>query len=381
MRVAIVSPEFPPDIGGIETYAWEFTRELVSRGHQVTVFTSRHSQGEVDIPGVEVRPVLRCRRRLDSLAMARHQADVWHVMNAAYAWLALEGKHTVVSVHGNDFLRPYLSVAMPDLRLLPGGWRLAGVEPGWLRALGAWRTFRLMQRALPRAHHVMANSRYTEQSLLEQNPACAGRTSVAWVGVGPHFFDVARRPASDGVKRLITVCRLSEPRKNVDKVLQALAQLKPTYAFVYTVVGDGHDRRRLEALARDLGLAERVRFAGFVDRKALTDLYAEADLLLMASSIIPGSHEGFGIAYIEAAACGVPSLAARLAGAVEAVSDGASGVFVDEPDVASIVAKLKQFLDGSLKFDADRCRAFARQFTYARVVDHALQRYGVGADG
>ena len=381
MHIAIVSPEFPPDFGGIETYAWEFTRELACRGHQVTVFTGRHALGEANLPGVEIRPVLRLRRHLDSAALAGQEADVWHVMNAAYAWLALEGKNTVVSVHGNDFLRPYLPVGMPDLSSLPGGWRLAGHEPGWLRAFGDRRTARLVQRTLPRARHLIANSHYTEQALLRQNPACAGRTSVAWVGVSAHFFDVTHRPATDGVKRLITVCRLAEPRKNVERVLQALARLKSSHEFLYTVVGDGHDRSRLEALTQELGLSDRVCFAGSVSPDALMDVYAEADLLVMASSIAPGSHEGFGIVYVEAAASGVPSLAARLAGAAEAVSDGVSGMFVDEPTVESLTAKLGHFFDGTLTFDPDQCREFARRFSYARVVDHALRHYAPAGHG
>lgn len=375
MRIAIVSPEFPPDIGGIETYAWEFTRELASRGHQVTVFTRRHAEGEADLPGVSIRPVLRLRRALDSGALAGYQADVWHVMNAAYSWLALEGKNTVVSVHGNDFLRPYVPMATPNLSFLPGGWKLAGQEPKWLRKVGIRRTADLVRRALPRARHVITNSRYTEQTLLEQNPACVGRTSVAWVGVGAHFFDVAHRPANDGIKRLITVCRLSEPRKNVDGVLQALARLKSELDFRYTIVGDGHDRPRLEALAQDLGLVNQVRFAGFVNRDELLACYAEADLMVLASSIIPGSHEGFGIVYLEAAASGVPSLAARLAGAAEAVEEGVSGAFVTTPEVSELTAMLRKTLTGAVKFDPEACRGFAHRFAWARVVDHALQHY------
>ena len=59
MHIAIVSPEFPPDIGGVETYAREFVTELARRGHDVTVFTVRHPQGEVALPGVRIEPVLK----------------------------------------------------------------------------------------------------------------------------------------------------------------------------------------------------------------------------------------------------------------------------------------------------------------------------------
>lgn len=375
MHIAIVSPEFPPDIGGIETYSYEFTRELATRGHQITVFTCRHAAGEVELPGVTVHPLLRLRRSLDSPALAPFSAEVWHVMNAAYSWLALEGRKTVISVHGNDFLRPYLPVATPDFGRLPLVWRWTRSTPGWLKTWGFWRTTRLVRQALPHAHHLITNSRYTERALLEQYPQCRGKTSVGFVGVGAHFFDVPRQPATDGIPRFITVCRLSEPRKNVDRVLQALAPLKESHAFRYTVIGDGSDRPRLERLASELGLADRVDFTGFIARNELLGHYSRADLFVLASSIIPGSFEGFGIVYLEAAASGVPSVAARQAGAAEAVGEGKSGFFVEQPEVEQLRAALQRFLKGEATFKFEACRAFAREFSWAKVVDHALFWY------
>jgi len=140
-------------------------------------------------------------------------------------------------------------------------------------------------------------------------------------------------------------------------------------------VGDGHDRARLERLTVDLHLEERVRFTGFVSRNELLDSYAHSDLMVLASGVIPGSHEGFGIVYLEAAASGVPSLAARLAGAAEAVDEGKSGMYVEEPTVEALTDALGRFLGGQIRFDPGACRNFARRFTWARVVDHALQYY------
>ena len=98
--------------------------------------------------------------------------------------------------------------------------------------------------------------------------------------------------------------------------------------------------------------------------------------MVLASSIISGSHEGFGIVYLEAAASGVPSLAARLAGAAEAIDEGRSGMYVEEPTVEALAGALDKFLDGRSQFDAESCRDFARRFTWAKVVDHCLPYYG-----
>lgn len=375
MHIAVVSPEFPPVIGGVETYAYEYCKALVVLGHRVTVYTRRHLHGPPRIEGIDVKPILRMRLHEDRRALAGEKADAWHAMNAACAWLVEGHPGLVVSVHGNDFLRPYYPLVQPDWKRLPGGWWIEPRQPRWLRPLWINRTAWMMQRDLPKARRILANSQYTEQALLTRLPACAGRTSVGYVGVAEKFFGIERQTQPDGIKHLLTVCRLSEPRKNVESVLRALAKLRGDFNFRYAIIGDGVDRARLQALTDDLGLADRVEFAGFVSEAELHAHYAQADLFILASSIIPNSHEGFGIVYLEAAASGVPSLAARLAGAAEAVEENASGMFVEEPTTDAIESALRQFLNGSMHFDSGACRNFARRFTWRRVVECALPYY------
>lgn len=375
LRVGIVATEFPPDLGGIETYASEFARELVNRGHEVHVFTLRHAHGEASLPGMKIWPVLSRRRYLDSPVLREHCMDVWHIMNAAYAWVALEMAPVIVSVHGNDFLRPYIPVGCPDFGWLPDFLRFSKFGR-WLEArAGMALTERLVERSLPNAHHIVTNSAYTKTVLLEKIKGCENKTSVGLVGVSDDFFDHVRVEDSNCVSRLITVCRLSEPRKNVDMVLRALAELKDEYVFTYTIVGDGPLRQGLEQLTRELGLTDRVIFKGFVSSPELKRLLSASGLFVLTSSIIPGSHEGFGIAYLEANACGTPVLAARLAGAVEAVKEGVSGIFVEEPAVSAIKDAVKSVMDGEVDIDGDVRKAFARGFTWEKVVDHALQYY------
>lgn len=375
MKIAIVSPEFPPDIGGVETYAFEFSRELVRQGHDVVVFTRRHAEGEINVPGLEVIPGLSHAQDLDSQLFATRQADVWHALNAGYAWIALTGRPTVVTVHGNDFLDAYIPCAPFSLERLPLVWRLAGrlnplLMPIWLR-----RGHNLLPRAFAASRHILSNSCYTEKVFLERFPACRGKTTVAYVGVSERFFSIPRAPRSGGPIRLLTVCRLSEPRKNVAVVLDALGRLRERYDFEYVVAGDGHLRDALARQAERLGLGDRVRFAGRVSDAELTALYAAADLFVLTASIVPGSHEGFGIVYLEAAASGLPSLAARLAGAAEAVGEGESGFFVESPDVESLCQALDHFMSGSIHFQPEACRAFARRFTWTTVASAALDAY------
>jgi phosphatidylinositol alpha-1,6-mannosyltransferase len=376
MHIGVVAPEYPPEVGGMQTYAVEFVRALSKRGFTVTVFT-RAGDGTCEaLPGVRVLRVLRERRRLDRPILDTPGIDAWHVMNACYAWLAEEAAPVVVSVHGNDFLAAYIPVERPALDRLPLLWRSAMLRPALESWLGRWLTRHSIARALPRARAILANSRYTGQVLEKRIPACSGKVIPAMVGVSPSFLAPSLAAKANQVPALITVCRLDEARKNVDLVLKALARLAGDFPFHYHVIGDGQERTALQALADQLGLRSRVTFHGRLAFDALRENLARADLFILTASISEGSHEGFGIAYIEANACGTPTLAARLAGAAEAVAEGQSGYFVDTPSVEGIEAALGRFLSGGIRFQPETCREFARRFSWDRVVDAALPYYG-----
>lgn len=376
MRIGIIAPEFPPEIGGMQTYAFEYIRELIKLGHEIVVFTQPHESGEVTISGASIYPVLKRRRKLDKHILNTPGIDIWHVMNACYSWIALEVEPVFISIHGNDFLRPYILVARPDLTSFRGAWRIQGIIFKLEVMLGQWLTNRLVRKSLPKAYHIIANSKYTENVFLKKFPRCKNITSAGMVGVANDYFKTELHAKNNSANfRLLTVCRLSEPRKNVDSVLRALSKLKERYNFTYTIVGDGYLRNELEKLSINLGINDRVEFKGFIPHDEIKNLFMISDLFVLASSISADSHEGFGIVYLEANACGTPVLAARLAGAIEAVDDGVSGLLVDKTDEESIYIALEKILSGKVQFDSKLCRRFAQKFTWSNVVKHTLQYY------
>ena len=379
-HIGVVSPEFPPDIGGVENYAYGYVQALVAMGYPVTVFTIAHPGGEVTMPGVSIRPVLKLRRSLDRKLIDDPSIDAWHAMNATYAWIAEDfSKPVVVSVHGNDFIGPYCPVLSPALYRLGPLWRWEKL----LRALEKkfdkhWKqkTALRLQGWLTEADLVLTNSLYTEKVLLEKIPGCKGKTLPALVGLDSFFLQVdIDSSAQQGPARLISITRLAEPRKNIHKVLEALARLKPDYEFNYTVIGDGYARQELEELAQRLGLADRVDFTGSLSRQALRQKLAESDLFILTASVLPTSHEGFGLVYLEAAACGVPSLAVEQAGAAEAVLPGVSGFFIPNAKTDSITEALRDFISGKQTFNSQQCRQFAEQFSWTSVVEKAIPIY------
>jgi phosphatidylinositol alpha-1,6-mannosyltransferase len=129
---------------------------------------------------------------------------------------------------------------------------------------------------------------------------------------------------------LLSVARLV-PRKGIDTVIASLPPVLAVHPTArYVVVGCGPDQPRLEQIARRLGVANHVQFVGDVSDELLPSRYASADVFLLPTRVIPEDDEieGFGIAYVEAAAAGVPSIAANVGGVADAVADGVTGLLV-----------------------------------------------------
>jgi phosphatidylinositol alpha-1,6-mannosyltransferase len=172
----------------------------------------------------------------------------------------------------------------------------------------------------------------TELGLEEMAPD----VRVVPLGTDPSVFrpglntDTVRSRYSLGQGRwLLTVARLAA-HKGIDTGLRVLAALRTEFPDLrYAIVGSGVQRTRLEALARDLGVEDRVRFLGHVHEADLPALYNCAEVYLGLSRTVALMAEGFGIALTEASACGLPVLGGLSGGIPDAVRDGETGFLVD----------------------------------------------------
>lgn len=225
--------------------------------------------------------------------------------------------------------------------------------PMWLQLHGweAWRQPSRAERwAAERARLITSVSRYTRRRFLSAVGIDPSRVRVLPNTVDPAFSPGLKsnalldRYGLRGKFVVLTVGRLDphERCKGHDKIIKALPEIMRTFAnVVYVVVGDGHDRVRLEALARDLGVEDAVLFAGRVEPDELPDFYRLADLFVM-----PSTQEGFGIVFLEAAATGLRAVGGNADGSVDALADGALGTIVDPDDATALVAAVKQGLGG-----------------------------------
>lgn len=208
--------------------------------------------------------------------------------------------------------------------------------PLWLQLHGieAWAPrLSLTRRIISQARIATSISRFTRKRFLSWAPINPVKVKVLPCTCseafrpGPKPSLLVNRYHLAGKKVLLTTGRLSsaERYKGHDKIIEQLpVLLKEHPDLVYMVVGDGDDRDRLRALAEKLGVAERVIFAGEVSEADLPDYYRLADFFAM-----PSTGEGFGIVFLEAAASGLPILAANAGGSPDPLLDGKAGLLVN----------------------------------------------------
>jgi phosphatidylinositol alpha-1,6-mannosyltransferase len=182
---------------------------------------------------------------------------------------------------------------------------------------------------------------------------------------------------------IITVARLV-PHKGQDMGIRALAQLSRDFPELrYIMVGEGHDELRLRAIARELGVMDKVGFVGPMRDDELPEAYATSTIYLGASRVDKEINvEGFGISFLEAAASGIPSVAGDSGGVRSAVRDGETGIVVRPSDPDAISDAIRSLLLNPEKrkqmgsaarravethYNWDRVARDTREFTYSVV--------------
>lgn len=234
----------------------------------------------------------------------------------------------------------------------------------------------LIKRAFSSAAAVLANSHNTRR-LLEGIGIPTEQIAVIHPGVDVGRFSpqvdgsaLRRRYAPNGEVLLVTVARLQR-RKGHDHAIAALAELRKHAPGVrYLIVGDGEERPRLEALAKEHGVSDLVSFTGAVPEADLSAYYAAADVFLHPNRVHEADSEGFGIVFLEAQATGKPVVGGRTGGVPETMVEGETGLLVGGEDVAETAAVLRRLVeDGGLRRrlgEAGR-RHVAEAFSWARA--------------
>jgi phosphatidylinositol alpha-1,6-mannosyltransferase len=372
IRHLLVTNDFPPKIGGIQSYLWELWRRLPPE--TTTVLTSPYA-GAATFDAEQPFHIERTREPV----LLPHPLLASRVRR-----LAVDvGAEAVV-------LDPALPLGLigPGLGL-PYATVLHGAEVTVPARLPVTR--RLLGRVLSRASLIISAGGYPER---EARRATASLPPVVTVppGVDTERFvplspgEKAAARARLGLARagplVVSVSRLV-PRKGMDVLIEAAASLARGGHgdLQVAIAGEGRDRARLDRLIRRTGAP--VRLLGRVPGADLADLYACADAFSLCCRARWGGleQEGFGIVFLEAAAAGVPSVAGESGGSAEAVRDGETGFVVSQPDDAMAVgAALEKLLsDPDLAGRQGRAarRRAVRDFSY----DGLALRLAAALDG
>jgi len=377
-RYLVITELFLPTKGGTAVWFDELYRRLGGKGtHIVTA----------DVPGAADHD-------------REHPNSVHRLSLARHAWLRPES----LAMYAKLFCKA-ISLAVTNRfeavhagRVLPEGLvglavaRLTG-RPLVVYAHGeeitTWRQpskFRAMRRVYRHADLVIANSEFTVEALSGLG-VDRGRVILVNPGVDLGRFrpglpvdDLRDRTLRQADQRLIlSVGRLSR-RKGFDHVVRALPLLAEHGVDAhYAVIGIGPDHDYLSALADELGVRDRLTLLGHVPPDDLPRWYNAADVFAMPNRDVDGDTEGFGMVFIEAAACGKPSVAGQAGGTGAAVVDGVTGLRVDGASAAAVAAALARLLTDTGLADRLGRQGYQRtaaEFGWERVAERvaALNR-------
>jgi phosphatidylinositol alpha-1,6-mannosyltransferase len=354
----LVTNDFPPKIGGIQSLLWEWWRRLPPESF--AVLTSPHRDAEAFDASQSYRV-----ERIKEFALLPHPVMVRRVNRLAAEFgadLVVLDPAVPLGVIG-----PYLDLPY-DVVLHGAEVTIPGRIPGTRAVLG---------HVLRNARHVIAAGSYPAA---EGERAAGQRLPITIVnpGVDTNRFvplsEEQRREARQhfglgaDAELVVSVSRLV-PRKGFDTLIRAAALLRPLRPQLQVAIaGAGRDQRRLKALADRL--AAPVVFLGRVPHADLPALYGCGDVFAMLCRNRWGGleQEGFGIVFLEAAACAIPQIAGISGGAGDAVRDGETGIMIDATsDLSAVTAALEGMLsdaDGRERMGhAGRARAEA-EFSY-----------------
>ena len=354
----IVTRSFPPEIGGMQSLMWGLTCSL-AKYNLVKVFADYHEKYKdhdekvsfsIDrIGGVKI---LRKHRKAYLInEFIKNNKNINCVI--ADHWKSLEliktNKKKICLIHSKEI--NYKKDSFRNRRIL---------------------------KAFNNIDQVVANSQFTKNLAVEIG-IDENKITVINPGVFPakNLDNSSMKEAEKLLKnknpRLITVSRLDK-RKNHEKVIMALRNLKQIYPnIVYTCIGYGDEEENLKKLTKELKLNQQVLFLKNINQDLKNSLVSKSNVFVMPSIIHKNSVEGFGIAYVEAAQCGVPSFGGKDGGAPDAIKNKETGIICDGNNLEEIYSSIDSMLKNNLyKEFGKKAKEYAKKFEWENTVKEYL---------
>jgi len=369
-RHLLVTNDFPPKVGGIQSYLWELWRRLPADDIAV------HTTPNVGAPAFDADQAFVVTRSREPVLLPTPTV-VRRVRNLAErqeAELVVWDPALPVGHAARRVGRPYAVVLHGSEVTVPG--RLPVARS-------------ILARVLRGASLVICAGNYPAAEA-ERAAGCTLPTLVVPPGVDTGRFRPLDEAERASVRRelglpveaplVVSVSRLV-PRKGMDTLIRSAARLGRTEPdLVVAIAGSGRDRRRLEGLVASTGAP--VRLLGRVPEELLPGLYGAGDVFAMLCRSRWGGleQEGFGIVFLEAAAAGVPQVAGESGGAAEAVAHEKTGLVMGRPDAVEQVAHTLGDLLGDGERRAEMGREARRRAEAEFSYDALARRLRAGID-
>jgi phosphatidylinositol alpha-1,6-mannosyltransferase len=225
--------------------------------------------------------------------------------------------------------------------------------------------------------HIVANSSYTKYLAIDLGVE-EKKIVIINPGIDPvsevpkKYLDEAENILKGKKNRLITVSRFDK-RKNHEKVIMAVRNLKEIYPdIIYTCIGYGDEEEKLKKLVIELKLEDQVTFLKDIPLDLKNALISKSDIFVMPSIIYKKSVEGFGIAYVEAAQYGVPSIGGKDGGASDAIIHEKTGLICDGNKLEDIYSSIEHlFKDNKYLEYGKEAKNNSENFLW----DKAIEKY------
>ncbi len=368
MKIAYLYDAVYPWVkGGAEKRIYELSRRLASRGHEVHCYGIKWWPGDEDciIDGVHIHGICAPRQLYSGDRRSIREAIAF----AGRCLVSLKGDYDLLDCQAFPYFPCFpaklFSMRGPELFIT---WHEVWGDY-WYEYLGKKGALgRTVEKAAARlTDKNIAVSKRTKKDL-----ESLGVGGVRVVPNGIDFKRIEQVKASDRESDVVCVGRLVG-HKNVDMLIRALGLASKEVPDIQAVIiGDGPERERLEALVRDLGLEKNIDFTGFLDD------YDEAIALMKSSKVFasPSTREGFGMAALEANACGLPVVTVqhRMNAVCDLVTEGTG--LVCEPSAEGLAGAIKNELgSGAREGIRHRCMENARVYDWNKICDLAENVY------
>lgn len=346
MRLILVTQDFPPAVGGIQTYSKALADCFAGRTDKFGVIAP-YQRGCAKIDDALPYPVFRLPAPSDAMRYTLLPMLSFACLREGYRvaflaqWYSGAAASAVKTMGLLD--RVYSAAHGQELLRVPS-------EGQWFgRAYVRHR-----QRVLKTIDGFFPVSRYTS-SLLEGRDVPKGKLHVVFNGTETERFSLSRDQLATlpewrhahGIGEgplLLTAARLVH-RKGIDSVIAALQEVSRHIPGVrYAVVGEGPERPRLEALAREVGVGDRVSFLGKIPETDVVMAYHACDVFVMPARFEHPSVEGFGLVFREANACGKPVIGTRTGGVPDAIDHERTGLLIEPDDVDALSGAIVRLL-------------------------------------